>query len=187
VSRLTKDVRAQILKRLLDQSPLKEKIVVAKKELVALAIDGIKEKWRLYQGAMDLVPQNFFPSVRSFNIYSDEASGSLRTFVAEGEFKKFSYPYDTPYMKRSIFVSKGSAALRKAYKKYQELLSDQLKLKSDAERILFSCTTLKKLLKVWPEVEGLVPEYFINKQQPTAVSIIPKELIASVNKNIVKV
>ena len=189
MSRLTNGVRERILINLVKQSPFKDKLDAVRAEIAVLGVEELKSQWSEYQETMDKLPDDFFQVSYSFYLRLDRGQGSTGPYISlkDHNLPNLIVPKSfSNWPQRDICASESGPALKKAYKKYMKIDAERSQLKKDANRILISCTTLKKLLEAWPEVEGLIPAYFLKGVSPTALAIIPKELIASVNKNIKK-
>jgi len=190
MSRLTNRARAQIVDRVLDQSPLLAQIEAESHKLARLSIEHLKEQWSDHQEAMDALPEGFFPTLSGFYVYADKSQGAKRIYidaVAEG-FLKMRIPHTlaNSYQLRSVWIDKSTKLMRQTFRRYQALVADQKLLRTQSEGILQSCTTLKMLLKTWPEVEHLVPECILDKHKQTGVAIVSPEILNAVNKNIKK-
>lgn len=158
--RLTNYIRETVLARLLKHAfEAREKALEKDKHAFARQVyDAIYPA--AIQKAMKALPKGYLPT-----------DGDLKV--------SFDGKYTHVYFGESRLVAKcheyNAAKVFEPKKIEDALKAEKSKAKSSAEAALNSCTTVKKLIEVWPEVEPFVKD-FATTSQSRALALPIKEL-----------
>lgn len=169
--RLTNYIRETVLARLLKHAfEAREKALEKDKHAFARQVyDAIYPA--AIQKAMKALPKGYLPTDGDLKVSFD----GEYTHVYFGESRLIAKCHE--YNAAKVFDPKDplTARYHELEKVEEALKAEKSKAKSSAEAALDSCTTVKKLIEVWPEVEPFVKD-FATTSQSRALALPIKEL-----------
>lgn len=172
--RLTKYIRETVLARLLKHAfEAREKALEKDKHTFARQVyDAIYPA--AIQKAMKALPKGYLPTASYLMVSFD--GKYTHVYFGESRLVAECHQYGQ-YGAAKVFGPKDPLTVRyhELEKIEDALTAEKSKAKSSAEAALNSCTTVKKLIEVWPEVEPFVKD-FATTSQSRALAIPIKEL-----------
>lgn len=173
-TRLTKFMRSKVLERLVDHA-FKDR----RKGIVAMRYDlGDLVYADLYptkdRAAMAKLPAGFLPEQDAVQVtfggqwYNICFRKVVRVAVSHSSGRSRDYPSDHMFADMQSEISKHTSDLR----------ADEELARAEAKAALNSCSTVKQLLELWPEVEPFVSDFVVTPAKTKALALSIPDLNA---------
>lgn len=150
--KLTKDTKSKIIKAAIDTT-LGTRLEVLESKRLKLGEDVYQHRYAAHLQHMNKLPDGFLPNVESMRVQFGE-SGCDFTRLPLFEQRRggcnlgaVKFSNDHPYTKRYKELQKESDTIKE----------DEKTLRRQLTGVVDPCTTLNKLLTVWPEAEQFLP------------------------------